>query len=140
MAKSATATVSAWVLETKARMLAVRNASAQELVEIMQTPQDEGGRMHVKSGFLRASLVAFAGDGGLPAARENPGGTFAYDVGQTSLVIAGADLDDKLTFVYTANYARIREFLGDRFVGLAVQQWPQIVARNCIEARSRAGK
>lgn len=145
MAKSATATVTAWVLETKARVLAVRNESAQRIVEIAQTPMAEGGRMRVDTGFLRASLVAFTGDGGMPAARANPGGAFAYDAGQVSLVIAGADLDDRLTFAYTANYARPREYGAngqspDAFVRMAAQQWQRVVGEVCVEARARAGK
>jgi hypothetical protein len=139
MAQSATATVTAWVLETKARMIAVRNASVQELVEIAQTPQAEGGRMHVDTGFLRASCLAFIGTS-LPAATVKPtsgAARYTFNAGQIGLVIAGAELDDVITIVWTANYARVREFLGDRFVGLAVQQWQQIVARNCIAARAR---
>lgn len=142
---SFTGVVTAWVAQTKARQIAVRNESAQRVVEIMQTPVAAGGRMRVDTGFLRASLVAINGDA-LPSQVIHPGGqSYTYDGGQTSLVIAGADLTDTLTFVYTANYARPREYgargqPGDRFVGLAAQQWQRVVTEVVAEAQTRAAK
>lgn len=137
--------VSRWVAETKQRMDAVHRESAQRVVQVMQTPRGAGGALRVDTGFLRASLVATVG-GGLPAQTMKPDGVaaFAYDPGPINLVIAGADIKDPITVVYTANYARIREYgargqAPDRFVALAAQQWQRIVNEVCAEARSRAG-
>lgn len=141
---SYTASVSAWVRETKARMEAVHKESAQRLVEIMQTPVSLGGNLPVDTGFLRASLLATTGN--LPRQTENPGGAarFSYDGGQVNLVIAGADLTDVITVAYTANYAHHVEYgakgrPGRRFVALASQQWPRIVSEVAAEAQRRAG-
>lgn len=139
------ATVDAWVKETKARMEAVHKESAQRTVEIMQTPRGAGGALRVDTGFLRASLVGVIGES-LPPQTSKPADltVATYDAGPISLVIAGADLTDTITVAYTANYALPREYgargqPGDRWVALAAQRWPQVVEQVVIEAKARAG-
>jgi hypothetical protein len=141
------AKVAADVATTKARMLAIRNEAAQRTIEIMQTPgpsvanpgASAGGAMPIDSGFLRASLMA--GLGGANFALKdnpNPDGRHRYDGGEVALVIASADLNDTITAVYTARYARIVE---ERyaFVRLAAQRWPQTVDGVVAEVKARTG-
>lgn len=139
------AQVDGWVKETKGRMGAVYRESAQQVVSIMQTPRGAGGNLRVDTGFLRASLVATTSLA-LPMQRDKPDGieAFSYDGAQVSLVIAGADIKDPITAVYTANYAKPREYgargqPGDRWVALAAQQWPRVVNEVVAEAKARAG-
>lgn len=139
------ASVSAWVKKTEARMEAVRKESVQRTVETMQTPRAAGGNLRVDTGFLRASLVASVG-ASVPALVAKPDGAtrFSYDAGQISLVISGSTIKDPITVAYAANYARPREYgsrgqPGDRWVGLAAQQWPRIVSEVAKEAQARAG-
>ena len=126
-------------------MSAVHKESAQRTVAVMQTPRGAGGNLRVDTGFLRASLVGVIGEN-LPAQTTAPEGMTraSYDAGPISLVIAGADLTDTISVVYTANYAIPREYgsrgqPGDRWVALAAQQWPQIVGQVATEAKARAG-
>ena len=141
---SFSAQVSAWVAETKGRAKAVRDESAQRVIEVMQTPVGAGGNLPVDTGFMRASLLATTGEVNFVArGRPDGGGRYAYDGGHVSLVIAGADLNDTITAVYTANYARHVEYgargrPGRRFVALAAQQWARIVSEVAAEAQSRA--
>lgn len=137
------ADVDAWVAATEQRMKAVRDESAQRLVEIIQTPIGAGGNMPVRDGFLRASLIATTG--GLPAERAKPEGEakYSYDAGQVNLTIVGANLRDDITFAFVANYAIYQELgsrgrAGRRFVGLAAQQWGRIVEEVTAEAKARA--
>jgi len=139
------AKVDAWTRQTKERMSAVHKESAQRTVAVMQTPRGAGGNLRVDTGFLRASLVGVIGEN-LPAQTTAPEGMTraSYDAGPISLVIAGADLTDTISVVYTANYAIPREYgsrgqPGDRWVALAAQQWPQIVGQVATEAKARAG-
>jgi len=137
------AQVSAWVTKTRARMLAVRNESAQRVVEVMQTPVGQGGNLPVDTGFMRASLTASIGTGNFALkTNPNPDGKFSYDAGAVSLVIAKAKVEEPLEFVYTANYARMQEYGsrgrdGRRFVALAASQWPRIVSEVSREAQQR---
>lgn len=129
--------------KTKARGDAVLRESAQRVIEVMQTPVAGGGNMPVDTGFLRASLQTSLGE---PAAAItfNPGkAKVSYDDGAVNLVIAGAHLGDTISAVYSANYAIYVEYgskggAGRRFVGLAAQQWPAIVAKVSQEAQQRA--
>ncbi|CAL8972861.1 hypothetical protein RHODGE_RHODGE_01025 [Rhodoplanes serenus] len=135
------AEVSAWVRETEARMTAVFRQSAQEVIEEMQTPVGEGGRMPVDTGFLRSSLQVSLNADPVPATRENPGGIHgAPDA--ASLVIGGAELGDRIVASYSANYARHVEY-GARgrpprgFVRGAAQQWQSIVRRVAQRLKDR---
>lgn len=139
------AQVSAFVAKTKERRDLVHKESAKRIVSIMQTPRGAGGNLRIDTGFLRASLLATTGTA-LPSTREKPEGieVFPYDAGPVNLTINGADIKDPITVVYTANYARYREYgsrgqAGDRWVALAAQRWGQVVTEVCIEAQSRAG-
>ena len=136
--------VSGWAAETKDRIKAVRNESAQRVVEIMQTPVGAGGNMPVRDGFLRASLVATTGAAPLPT-RDKPGDgqAYTYDAGDVALVIAGAGMNDTITFAYTANYARPQNYgsrgrPGRMFVDLAAQQWGRVVHEVVQEVNARA--
>lgn len=137
------AQVGAWASKTKQRTEAVYRASAQRIVEIMQTTDEHGGNLRFETGFLRASLVALTTDA-LPSQTFKPGGIdrFAYDAGPINLTILGAKITDPITVVYTANYARPREYgargqTPDRFVALAAQQWQRVVSEVAAEAQAR---
>jgi hypothetical protein len=125
---------------------AVFKESVQEVVEEMQKPVGQGGRMRVDTGFLRASLMASTAAmprinlGSQPA----DGGTYSADFGQIEAVIAGADVHDTLYFGYTAAYAGHREFgsngqAPDAFVRSAAQQWQGIVERQAADLKRRLG-
>lgn len=138
-----TAKVAGRVKEIKALQLAVFRESAQRTVEVMQTPRAAGGNLRVDTGFLRASLLAGVGDVNFAITlKPEAEGKYAWDAGAVSLVIANADITDRITVVYTANYARPREYgsrgqPGDRFVGLAAQQWARTVAEVSAEATAK---
>jgi hypothetical protein len=138
------ALVGDWVAETKERTEAVFKESAQRIIEVMQTPVAGGGNLPVDTGFLRASLQATLGEPAFPVT-ENPGGSFSYDAGTVSLVIADAKITDTITAVYGANYAIFVNYgtsrtPARRFVDLAAQQWPRIVEEVAADARARAKK
>lgn len=139
---SFTAQVRAFAERARTRMDAVHRASAQRVIEVMQTPRAMGGNLRVDTGFLRASLVVTTSNV-LPAVtfKTDGVGSFTYDGGQASLVIAGAGIRDPITAAYTANYARPREYgsrgqPGDGWVRLAAQQWPRIVREIVAEVRA----
>lgn len=132
--------ISQWVAEVKERREAVHKGSAQAVIAIMQTTRNQGGHLRFADGFLRGSLVVTTSTA-LPPVTFKPDGinSFSYDAAATSLVILNADIKDPITAVYTANYARPREYLGDRWVGLASQQWPRVVEQECAKAKAAAG-
>ena len=138
--------MSAWVAQTKARREAVFKGSTQSVIELMQIPRGAGGALRVKTGFLRASLVAFTGTS-FPTQTFRPSDdvAYGYDAGAISLTILGAAPGEPITAVYTANYARDREYgangqAPDRWVALAAQQWPAIVAEECAKAKAYVEK
>lgn len=143
---SYSAEVDRQVAQTKALMLAVRNESIERHVEIMQTPRAQGGNLRVDTGFLRASLRFAVGQANFAITYkpEGEGAKFAFDSAAVSLVLAGADIEDPIEAVYTANYARPREYgargqPGDRWVALAAQQWPQVVDGVVADLKARRG-
>jgi len=138
MAQSFTATIENRVAAYRKRMETTFRASAQDIAEEITTPVAKGGNMRIKTGFLRASLMASTSmmpsirPGNVPApdAADN---SFELDDGQINLVIAGANIGDVIFLGFTAAYARPREYR-DGFVRLAAQNWQQIVNRNAAKA------
>ncbi|MCD1266069.1 hypothetical protein B5M44_19160 [Shinella sumterensis] len=140
------AAVAGWAEKVPEAVEAVRNQSAADVVNDMQTLRSEGGRMRYDTGFLWASLMAStsAMPGINPSARPAEGSSYAFDFGQVEAVIAGASLDDTLYFGYTASYAAHREYgangqPADGFVRLAAMNWQQIVNRNAEKVRKAFG-
>lgn len=137
MAESFAAQVNKWVQASQGRMEAVLKQSAQEVIEIAQTPRSKGGRMRVDTGFLINSGKASIGT--LPAGRsDNPGVNIGdeWDDGQVTLTLVRLKPGQTLYFGWTANYARARENK-DGFLRMAAQQWQQIVNKNAAELRRR---
>jgi len=145
---SFSATVDAWVRETKARQTAVFRESAQRITEEILTPVAKGGHMRVETGFMRASLSASL-EGALPqladrpeaavkATQETGAPSVTFDDSAVGLVISNAEIGDTITFAFAASYARHVE---NKFamVRLAAQRWPQVVAEVAKEAKGRAG-
>lgn len=144
---AASATASAWVLETKERIVAVVRETAVRFVEIVQTPGPsvanpgggQGGNMPIEYGFLRASLQASL-NGPAFVARDRPDGDlkFNWSEGAVIAVIASAGIEDRITFAYTARYSRIMEFRY-AFIRLTGQRLQSIVDGVCADLKSRAG-
>lgn len=125
-----------FVRVSKARMLAVHQEATKRTIDIAQTPVAKGGRMHVDTGFLRASGQASLT--GMPTGpvRGEAKGNYDFNQSQATLVIASAKIGSTIFFGWTAAYARIREYK-DAFVRMAVQQWPSTVARVVAELKQR---
>lgn len=143
MAVGFAADVGAWAGKSEQRMTAVFRQAAQQVAETVKTTRDRGGHMRVKTGYLRASLMASTSQ--MPSinsmakpADDAADNSYAEDANVT-LVIAGADIGQTIYLGFTASYARPREY-EDGFVRLTAQQWPQIVeeAAKLIQSRVEA--
>lgn len=146
MAQSFSAQIEAWVNKVEGATEAVFKESAQAVVSEMQRPREEGGRMRVDTGFLRASLMAStaAMPSINPSAKPVKGQRYSPNDAAIEAVIAGSELGATLFFGYTAAYSAYREFgaLGqgpDAFVRTAAQRWQAIVADTTNELKRRLG-
>lgn len=106
----------------------------------MTQPVAKGGRMRVKTGFLRSSLMASTASMPLvnPMARPPTDaeiGAYPLDMGPISAVITGAALTDTIYLGFTASYAAPREHF-DAFVEGERLRWPQIVKSNIAKAKA----
>jgi hypothetical protein len=111
---------------TKRDLRDVFRASVQDVVEDMQTPKAQGGRMPVDTGNLRGSLISGVNGS------FGPPGPESY-----VLTIAGMEIGDVGRFGYgdTAKYAIHQELgsqgrAGNHFMGAAAAKWPQVVEAN----------
>lgn len=132
------ADVAEWARKVQGAELLIFQESAQELVSQMTA------LVPIDTGFLRSSLQASTT--AMPVmSLENPGaGAFNLDVGEISLVIAGADIGDTIYLGYTANYgayihAGANGRPGRPWVAMVAQRWQQIVSQKAAEVRSRLG-
>ncbi len=128
--------IDAIIAATDKRMLALMRQSLQDVINDAQTPTAKGGRMRVKTGFLRASGQPSLN--GMPSgpARGDPDGTYNFDGGSVTLILAKLEIGQTFFFGWTAAYARYREVY-DGFLEIALQKWSKIVERNTEEIRQR---
>jgi hypothetical protein len=141
VASKFSAQVRAFAEKAKAMQLAVFRESAQRLMEEAGTPEGQGGRMPVDTGFLRNSRAASLE--GMPT-------NGAMD---PTLVFASMELGQTVWAGWTAAYAMRMEhgFYGEDSLGrtyaqpgkgfarAAAQRWDFIVAEVTAEVKGRMG-
>ncbi|CAM3779314.1 HK97 gp10 family phage protein [Litorimonas haliclonae] len=127
------AQVDEWIAKSERRIEAVFKIATQELFYGVLKPAREGGRMRIDTGFLRSSFQASIGQ---PVLRLEPRpdgeASFTPDTGAISLTINQADLGQTIFGMFTANYARPREYgsrgkPGDGFVLTNAARWQSFV-------------
>lgn len=138
MARTFTAQMQTFADRAKEKLELVVKQSAQDVFELATTTQPgveatggsfEVGKVPVDTGLLINSfqIGLNGGQGG------NAGGV--------DLVVAGMNLGDSVTGVFTAEYARAVEYGTSKMVGRfyvlsAANQWQAIVSRNAAKARA----
>lgn len=126
----------------------------QAMVADAQRTVNDGGRLPIRTGYLRASLVATLGEDRPPATSPpDAGGSFSWDAGQIALVIDGAPAEATLRFTYSARYAARIHFgfdgedsLGRRFnqpgrywVTMVAQNWQRYISEAAAELAGGMG-
>lgn len=128
-----------FVINTEARMMAVVRTSISEVIEEAQTPVAKGGRMRVKTGFLRASGVANINAAPSGPSKGDRKGTYTWSGDSLNPILARLKLGDAFYFGWTARYAKIREVY-DGFLETSVQNWQTIVNRAVQTWRDKDAK
>ena len=118
------AQLDAWAAKAVGRTETVLRTAVSDMVEDMQVPTAQGGRMRVDISFLRNSIKA--GIGVIPSGPSDPKVDPQGDSHNVFTVINTWDCKQPLYIGYSANYAAYRE-LYDGFVEGAVQRWPEFV-------------
>ena len=97
----------------------------------------EGGRMKLKTGFLRASQAVSLNDRPRGPTQGDPGTTYNTRIGQSPTeALARWNGDEAVYIGWTAEYAVFREFR-DGFARGAAEKWPRIVETFAKLADSR---
>lgn len=139
MTKSFSAQVDEIIAKSKKNTLILVQSSVQDVVNTAQTPVAKGGRMRVKTGFLRSSGIASLN--GMPSGPSRgeltDDNSYQYDANLTSLTINEMEIGSTIHFGWTAHYAKYRE-LHDGFLETALQDWPQIVAKNAEKIKKKS--
>ena len=135
--QSFSAQVSAWASAELERAEAVFQTAAQTVANEVRTPVTAGGRMPVKTGNLRRSLMSSTSS--MPTIIE---GKQEFTDNPVELVIAGAELGGTIYLGFQAAYAARMNYgfvgqdslgrsynqAGFGFVDAVAQRWRQIVA------------
>lgn len=133
------ADIESFITKSEDRLLAVMRGSLRDMVEDMQVPTAKGGRMRVKTGFLRASGRASnsgwpTGNGVRPAGATE--GQFSWDGKALNAVLLEMKLGDTFHWGWVANYAQVRE-LHDGFMVAPLQNWQGYVTANSEKWRGK---
>ena len=131
-----------FVNKSKEQMLNITKDAIQEVIIDMQTPVKKGGKMRVKTGFLRHSGVSALNafpegeivgrsrnkddpkEGELPEYKMEENGVSASVI----KTLLNMKIGDKFVYGWTAKYANIREIY-DGFLVSATDKWQQIVEK-----------
>lgn len=131
--------------KTREQMKAVLQRSVQDVLEEALRSESLGGRLPVKTGFLRNSLVSeLNGTTSWPVTHPPKDGSAGGGSPHYLLTVAEMEPGDIARFAFTAAYAARMEYgfvgedskgrtynqQGRHFVEGAAAQWPAIVARN----------
>lgn len=125
-----------------ARIRATARESIRVTTEIAQQPRRGGGRMRIRTGFLRASIQAAIGR--MPSGPTTNEGDQKYGLNEqasgapVAAVLLQYDPFAEVSFYvgWTANYARPREYK-DGFLRGAVEKWDTTVARAANQAKRK---
>lgn len=142
------ATISDWGRAELERSEAIFQTAAQIVANEVRTSVSEGGRMPVKTGNLRRSLMASTAE--MPTIKE---GKEVFSDSGIEMVIAGAELGSTVYLGFQAAYAarmnygfvgqdslgRTYNQTGLGFVDAVAQRWPQIVTQAEATVRARHG-
>ena len=128
----ASVTIAEWVAKSEARLDAVWKTAAQDIVREIQTPRAKGGRMPVRTSFLRNSFSADINK--IPSGNGNA----SYTSGPISIVVNRAKIGDTVVFGFAAQYAIFVEAKYS-FVRHAAQNWQQIVIKAAQKVKTRVG-
>ena len=111
-----------FIINTEEKMLVVVREAIDAVIEEAQTPKDEGGKMRVDTGFLRASGVAQIGKMPSGPSVGDKKQTYEWATDQLGPILASFKIGDVFYFGWTAKYARVRETY-DGFLDAAAQNW-----------------
>lgn len=127
-----------------ALLTAVARQSIEDVVDQASLAKAKGGRMPVKTGFLRQSGKSSLSGFPTGPARGDPNisypsvDNYSQDAGvQTTL--ASLNPGETFYFGWTAEYANIQNVYNG-FLDAAIQNWPTIVRKNAANAIKRMNK
>ncbi len=136
------ADVDAIIAKTQKRMTALLQGSVERVIDDAQLPTGKGGRMHVDTGFLRASgQGSFDGLPTGPSIGESKEKNAYDDESEkappaSTLLLGQMKPGVDFWFGWVAGYAVYREAY-DGFLEGAVQKWPQFVAEETAKIKAR---
>jgi len=128
-------TINTIVLDTEAKLLAVTRQSIQDLVDDIQTPVAKGGKMRVKTGFLRASGLSSLNAPPAGPSRGESDKQYVYSGDPINITLGQMEIGDIFYWGWTAAYARHREAF-DGFLESGLQKWQTYVDANVRKLKS----
>ena len=139
MAKTFIAQVNDWIAKSERLSMAVLHQATQAVINDANTPTGKGGRMRVKTSYLRNSLKANIGS--MPSGESSEGEEKWEKELAPVVVLTLTRLQPGQVFYagWIANYARPREHY-DGFLRMATQKWQEQVDAAARQLKQRAGR
>lgn len=139
MVDSFTTQIDRMIVNTEAKMKAVVEIALTDVINDMQTPTAKGGKMRVKTGFLRASGMASLTSmpSGLSRGELKEPDSYEWDAGPLAPILAELKIGDTFYWGWTANYAKYREAY-DGFMESALMNWQQRIDAAVSKIKGRS--
>lgn len=127
------------IVNTEARLLAVMRTAISSTVEDAQTPVPKGGKMRVKTGFLRSTGLASLEGPPVGPTTGDKKQLYTWEGNPLNIVLAKMKIGDIFYWGWTAHYAKYREAY-DGFLEAALQNWQTHVDAAIAILKSRVKK
>jgi hypothetical protein len=142
MTDSFTAQVNAIIEKNAKLLIAVGRAAIGDVIDDASTTKAKGGRMPVKTGFLRKSGAANIGSMPRGPTRGDADQLYASadqygETGQIRTVLAALEPGDTFYFGWSAEYANVQNTYNG-FLDGALQNWQGYVKARASEAIRRS--
>ena len=125
-----------YIINTEERLLAVARTAIESTVDEAQTSKFKGGKMPIKTGFLRSTGIASLNRVPSGPDRGDKKQSYIWDEGFLITILAQLKLGDIFYFGWTAVYARKQEVYNGFLAG-ALSNWQKNVDAAVSKFRDR---
>lgn len=126
MAENITTQIDRIIINTEARMKAVVRSAISDTINDAQKLKTQGGRMPVRTGFLRASGVAALNARPMGPSKGDPKQFYSWTGEPLNIVLAQLKLGDTFYWGWTAIYANVQE-VRNGFLAASLMNWQRNV-------------
>ena len=126
MTKDFKTQIDRFVVDTEHKLMKVTRFALEDLTRDANTPKAKGGRLPVKTGFLRSTASAAVNQRPIGPTKGEKNRTYTTDANQVTQALLQLKFGNIFYYGWTAEYARVQE-VRNGFLEGAIMKWQSFV-------------